>query len=105
MIRKLLSLLALTGASYVLQAQQPSQSWVKMTGSAGREYLNNMVLDANGNVYTLGTFSGTVDFDPGQGIANATSTGTNAVFVQKLDASGNFLWVSTFDCSNQGRTN
>lgn len=53
-------------------------------------------LDAIGNVYTTGYFSGTVDFNPGSGSYNLTSTGSSDIFISKLDANGNFLWARTF---------
>ncbi len=34
-------------------------------GGSNTEIGNNVVADTNGNVYTIGTFDGTVDFDPG----------------------------------------
>jgi hypothetical protein len=53
-------------------------------------------LDASGNIYTIGVFSGTVDFDPGAGSADLTAAGGSDVFVQKMDANGNFLWAKAF---------
>ena len=46
-------------------------------------------------VVVAGNFTGTVDFDPGTGVYNLTSTqGTNNnVGVLKLDSNGNFLWA------------
>jgi hypothetical protein len=38
----------------------------------------------SGNIYTTGTFSGTVDFDPGTGTANRTATGCSDGFVSIL---------------------
>ncbi|MBD78929.1 MAG: hypothetical protein CL840_08420 [Crocinitomicaceae bacterium] len=52
--------------------------------------------DAHGNVYTVGQFKKTVDFDPGSGTTNLTSVGAEDVFIQKLDASGNFIWAKSF---------
>jgi hypothetical protein len=43
---------------------------------------------------------GTVDFDPGAGTANMSSTGSNDIFIQKLDSNGNFLWAKTFGGSS-----
>jgi len=52
-----------------------------------------IVVDAAGNVYTAGTFAGTVDFDPGAGVFNLISAGFRDIFVSKLDAAGNFVWA------------
>lgn len=51
-----------------------------------------LVTDANGNVYTGGEYAGNMDFDQGSGTTVISSTST-ACFVQKTDASGNFVWA------------
>lgn len=48
----------------------------------------------NGNVYLLGQFAGTVDFDPGAGVANLAAAPDNAnssIYLVRLDAAGNFV--------------
>ncbi len=51
-------------------------------------------IDNAGNVYRAGHFAGTIDFDPDISIiVSLTSVGTRDIFVEKLDASGNLLWV------------
>lgn len=47
--------------------------WAKKFGSTGSDRAAEMVVDASGNVYATGYFSGTVDFDPGAGTTNLTS--------------------------------
>ena len=79
-------------------AQQPTLAWAKAMGGIYNEQANAMVVDAVGNVYTTGQFTGTVDFDPGSAVFNLTPFGaagnTNAnVFITKLDAAGNFIWA------------
>lgn len=69
--------------------------WAKKMGGAGFEQGNDIAVDEAGNVYATGYFSGTVDFDPGAGIANLTSTGESNIFICKLDASGNYLWAKS----------
>ena len=53
-----------------------------------------MALDAAGNVYTTGQFSGTIDADPGPGTFNLTAGGTSDVLVSKLNSSGSFVWAA-----------
>ena len=53
----------------------------------------SIAVDANGNVYTSGSFSDTVDFDPGIGTYNLICSGFVDVFISKLDVSGNFIWA------------
>ena len=67
--------------------------WVKQMGGPDYDYGCSITIDASGNVYTTGWFGGTVDFDPGTGINNLISNGGADIFIQKLDASGNLLWV------------
>ena len=49
--------------------------------------------DSGGNVFVAGEFSGTVDFDPGPGYANADGT----IYLSKFDSFGNFQWVNRGD--------
>jgi hypothetical protein len=53
-------------------------------------------VDVSGNVYVTGLFYEIVDFDPGTGIENHTSNGSDDVFLSKFDSSGNFLWARTW---------
>jgi Beta-propeller repeat len=52
--------------------------------------------DASQNVYVIGQFSLTKDFDPGPAVYNLTGLGQNDVFILKLNADGNFVWVKTY---------
>jgi hypothetical protein len=70
--------------------------WAKGIGGPFFDGSNVVALDASENVYTTGTFKGTVDFDPGPGINNLTSLGVVDVFISKSDADGNFIWAKSF---------
>lgn len=53
-----------------------------------------VALDGDANVYTVGRFEGTVDFDPGPGIFNLSSCGSNDdMYISKVDSTGGFLWA------------
>ena len=67
--------------------------WAKQFGDVGSDQGRSVAVDSSGNVYTTGVFEGTVDFDPGAGIANLTSAGNSDVFVSKLDSNGAFVWA------------
>lgn len=56
---------------------------------------NDIEVDDAGNVYTTGKMRGNVDFDPGAGTNTISASGSD-IFIHKLDANGNFLWVQTF---------
>lgn len=57
--------------------------------------MNDMRQDNNGSILVCGAFNGVVDFDPGPGVSNVTSTGNDDAYLLKLDNNGNFMWVKT----------
>jgi len=67
--------------------------WVKQFGEADADRKPSVTLDAAGNVYATGHFTGTVDFDPNNGVFNLTSSGSSDIFIIKLDTSGNLVWA------------
>ncbi len=79
--------------------------WAKGFGGALDDRGSSLAIDASGNVYTTGIFQETVDFDPGTGTSNLTSNGQHDIFVQKLDAGGNFLWAKSFGGENSDGAN
>jgi hypothetical protein len=54
---------------------------------------NDVAVDSAGNVYLTGNFAGTRDFDPGPGVYNLTSVGTEDQFVAKYTSDGSLLWA------------
>tara|TARA_B100001109_G_C18860561_1_gene473762 strand:- start:1746 stop:3437 length:1692 start_codon:yes stop_codon:yes gene_type:complete len=71
--------------------------WARAMACTGNSYGVDIATDAAGNIYTVGVFGGTVDFDPGPGSFNLTSRGSfSDIFIQKMDASGNFIWAKSF---------
>jgi hypothetical protein len=80
--------------AYVLKLNSSlNYVWAKRTGGASAVRANGMDIDGLGNVIVTGQYIGTVDFDPNAGTTNMTSVNSNDIYVQKLDASGNFSWA------------
>jgi hypothetical protein len=74
--------------------------WAKRIGGTSSDLGESIAVDAAGNAYITGYFKETADFDPGIGTADLTSAGTEDIFVSKLDASGNFVWVKRMGSSS-----
>ncbi len=70
--------------------------WARLIGGAGYERSFSLSTDNYGDVYVIGYFSSTVDFDPGPGVANRTSAGDYDGFVVKFKTNGDFDWVNTY---------
>ncbi|MBN8691724.1 MAG: T9SS type A sorting domain-containing protein [Bacteroidetes bacterium] len=90
---KLLSVIAFVFVVEVTKSQ--SFAWAQQFGSIAADASYYSITDATGNVYIVGGFSGTVDFDPGVGTSNVTSVGGTDGYVVKLNSSGVFQWVRT----------
>jgi hypothetical protein len=69
--------------------------WARRMGGASEDFGISIAVDVSGNVYTIGEFEGTADFDPGAGTNNLTSAGAKDNFISKLDAAGNLIWAKS----------
>ena len=69
--------------------------WAKSIGGISDEYGKSIAVDALGNIIATGTYSGTADFDPSAAIFYLTPVGAIDIFVEKLDATGNFVWAKS----------
>lgn len=76
--------------------------WTKHMGNTSYAGGESIVTDYLGNMYTSGIFYESVDFDPGLDTFNVYVGGLAALFIQKLDSNGNFIWV---DISQWGGPN
>ncbi len=80
--------------------------WAYCYGSASgfQEVGTSVTYDAAGNLYAIGYFSGTVDFDPGPGIFNMSAMGpSHNVYILKLNADGEFVWARKFSGYSDSR--
>lgn len=92
-MNKLFALSAFLTTS-VVQGQY-TYEWAKRWGSTQDDWAYDVAVDSQGNVITGGSFSQTVDFNPGQegeAILAAVNANRNG-YISKLAADGSFLWV------------
>ncbi len=68
---------------------QGNLAWLQTFGGTGAEIVRDINSDNLGNLYASGLLNGQVDLDPGPGLANFTSNGTD-IFVSKFSATGTF---------------
>ncbi|MEZ4826172.1 MAG: SBBP repeat-containing protein [Bacteroidia bacterium] len=69
--------------------------WANAMGGNKSDIGLAVATDPSGDVIITGYFEGTADFDPTGGVSNLTSAGFIDIFIQKTDASGNFLWANS----------
>ncbi len=69
--------------------------WAVALGGSDRQSGLDIATDEAGNVFAVGEFEETVDFDPGPGTDIRTSNGNFDVFVSSLDQDGNYRWTGT----------
>jgi hypothetical protein len=81
-------------AAYILKLDSSGNFvWANsFKGSNANVYSRSLAVDETGNIYSTGSFRGTVDFDPGIGQYDLTSA-TETGFVSKITAAGNFTWA------------
>jgi hypothetical protein len=85
------------GKVNVIVAPTGTIGWARTFGSRTGTVVRGVAVNNTGDVYLAGSFSGTVDFDPGPNSAIKTAGGSSTdIFVAKLKNNGDFAWVKTF---------
>ena len=67
--------------------------WVKTIATTSFETADGIAIDANQNIYIVGRFEATTDFDPGTGTANLTPKGGLDIFMAKYTSNGDYVWA------------
>jgi hypothetical protein len=70
--------------------------WVRTWGGPNWDYGHDISLDSSGDVYCVGWFAGTVDFDPSGGTEEHTADADPGVYLSKFSPSGDFIWARTW---------
>jgi hypothetical protein len=84
------------GGSDVFIAKYSSSGslvWAKSVGGSGADVSYGIAVDGSSNVYIVGYFNGTADFDPGAGTSNLVTNGGTDIFLAKYSSAGALVWA------------
>ncbi len=87
-----------TGVTSILIQVKTDPGWARTWGSGVNDTARSICTDNDGNIITVGTYSGAIDFDPGPGVewrevAWPGYMPGESAFVSKFDSEGIFQWV------------
>lgn len=91
--------LAFTSAYVAKYDQNSNLQWAFVLEGAdpsSESVIHSITLDSMSNVYVVGRFGGTVDFDPSPTTVSFTVT-QGMAFIAKYDSNGNYIWARYFD--------
>lgn len=86
-----LSLVIATILTSPINGQTPG--WVNYAGSPTDEIGKSIAKSGDGFTYVTGTFSGTLDIEPGAGVTNLISAGGTDIFLVKFNPFGAMVWA------------
>lgn len=78
--------------------------YAKQLAGADSAWGTAITVGADGTVYITGVFKGTVDFDPGKGVAQLTSAGDIDIFLAKYDTRGNYVYAKRMGGKSDDRS-
>ncbi|MCY2964401.1 MAG: YDG domain-containing protein, partial [Planctomycetota bacterium] len=87
------SFLPSASGTNIIFGESGAGSFATGFGGAADVIPEKMTVDPAGNVYTIGRYTGSGDFDPGTGVTTLTSNGGADIYVTKMDSSGNLIWA------------
>ncbi len=73
-----------------------SYGYTLTMGGTGDDGNGSLYVDSSGNIYMPGSFTGTVDFNPGVGTDNHISNGSKDVFITKINSNASYGYTLTF---------
>jgi len=80
--------------AYILKLASDGEFiWAKSITSTLSSYCNEIAIGTQGEIYLVGSFGGTADFDLGASTHNLTSLGYGDFFLMKMNSDAELLWV------------
>lgn len=76
-------------------AQSPFLDWMLSAGGVSYEHGFSVAADEAGNVYMCGSFSYSIDIDPGAGVHTLNTYGGSDYFIAKFTVDGGLIWAKS----------
>ncbi len=80
--------------------------WARQFGNSPIVYSGSNIVDVKcdtqGNIYAIGDFSGSCDFDSGPGTFLLESNGLTNPFISKMNRDGNLIWAKSITNTTKG---
>lgn len=96
MAKKLLLCLSILLFTFFGNINAQKLDWVISAGGTGDDGNYDLVSDDSSNLYVTGWFSGSVDLNPGVGVASFSSLGNRDAYISKFNSQGLWQWSSVF---------
>ncbi len=105
LIFKILFFSILLSGHFQLSGQIPLFSWVKPASGAAQIEVNDAEKDKNGNIYTIGSFTGNPDFEPSflNAVVLNSKGGNRDIFICKHNSSGAIVWAKEISDTGDNR--
>lgn len=82
--------------AFTINAQLPNHQWTKTFDGGSSAKGLGITADGDGNVYAVGVFGTTTDFDNSAATYNLTSNGALDTYLTKSTSEGNLIWAKNF---------
>ncbi|MEP6647374.1 MAG: SBBP repeat-containing protein, partial [Saprospiraceae bacterium] len=79
--------------------------WAQSTGGPGADAAHSVTTDLQQSIVLTGSYSDSVDFDPGANVHMLTSNGLTDIFILKLDQDGQWQWADSFGAEDEDEGN
>jgi hypothetical protein len=80
----------------VSPAMSTQVGWVRTWGNTESDGAYAIDMDSSGNIYIIGGYAGTMDFDPGPGTFEQTSNGNSDCYLSRFDNDGIWQWTTVW---------
>ena len=90
-MKKLLFIILCLIPFVAVNSQPVNLLWVNKIGGSESELLRDLTTTTGGTDYSIGSFYGTVDFDPSAGVYNITAVSNYDYYISANASNGNLL--------------